>query len=251
MSAWRLEWLRLVRTPRAIALVAVYVIFGLGEPVLVKYLNKILGHAGGGASGIKFTAPPPVPSDGISAYVSQVSLLGLIAVIIIAVGAFNFDARQGLATFLRARAGSMWQLVTPRFAVNAAAAVVAYLLGTLAAWYETSLLIGSLPAAAIGEGAFCGAIYLVFAVALSALTASFIRSTPGAAGVTAVLLIALPIAGSVHSIKYWLPSTLVNAPVDLLDGTRLSHYLPGLTVTIVASAALLATATTRLRTREV
>ena len=36
MSLWRLEWLRLVRTPRALALGAVYLSFGLIEPVLTK-----------------------------------------------------------------------------------------------------------------------------------------------------------------------------------------------------------------------
>lgn len=250
MSSWRLEWLRLVRTPRALALGAVYVIFGLGEPVLAKYLNKLVSHAGG-ARDIRISIPPPVPVDGISAYISEASLIGLIVVVVIATGAFSFDARQGLATFLRTRVSSLWQLLTPRYTVNAAAAIAAYALGTLAAWYETNLLIGSLPVAAMLEGILCAACYLAFAVALSALAASLVRNTLGAVGLTVAVLLALPIAASAHTIQYWLPSTLVNAPVDLITGTHLTRYLPGMGTAVVASALLLAAAAARLRSREV
>ena len=250
MSSWRLEWLRLTRTPRALALAAVYVIFGLGEPVLTKYLSKIISHAGG-AGKIRISIPAPVPSDGINAYVGQVSTIGLIVVVVIAAGAFGFDSKQGLATFLRTRVGSIWQLITPRYTVNAAAAIAAYVLGTLAAWYETNLLIGSLPAAAMFEGMLCEACYLAFVVALSAMAASVVKNTLGAVGLTVVLLLALPIAALAHSIQNWLPSALVNAPYDLVSGTHLSHYLPAIGTALVAAALLLIGTAARLRSREV
>jgi ABC-2 type transport system permease protein len=56
---------------------------------------------------------------------------------------------------------------------------MAYLLGTLAAWYETDLLIGSLPVPGMFAGILCGAAYLVFAVSLTALAASMARSLSG------------------------------------------------------------------------
>ena len=46
--------------------------------------------------------------------VGQVSGIGLIVAVVIAAGAFTFDAHHGLAAFLRTRANSMWQLVAPR-----------------------------------------------------------------------------------------------------------------------------------------
>jgi ABC-2 type transport system permease protein len=250
MNSWRLEWLRLTRTPHALALAAVYVIFGLGEPVLTKYLNKIINHAGG-AQKLRISIPPPIPSDGISAYIGQVSTIGLIVVVVIAAGAFGFDAKQGLATFFRTRVRSIWQLIIPRFTVNAAAAIAAYLLGLLAAWYETNLLIGSLPVAAMFEGMLCAACFLAFAVALSAVAASIVKNTLGAVGLTVVVLLALPIAALAHSIQNWLPSALVTAPVTLIGGTHLTHYLPAIGTALVAAALLLIAAAARLRSREV
>jgi ABC-2 type transport system permease protein len=145
----------------------------------------------------------------------------------------------------------MRQLVLPRFAVSAAAAVAAYLLGTLGAWYETGVLIGSLPVAGMLGGMLCGAVYEAFAVAVTALAASLVRSVVGTIGVALAILIALPIAGSLHVIAAWLPSALVNAPVSLVNGTaHLSHFGPALGVSAAASVSALVAATARLSARE-
>ena len=249
MNLWRLEWLRLVRTPRAIALGAVYIIIGLVEPVVTKYENKLLAHVG---NGVRVYLPPPTPAAGLNSYISEASLVGLIVAVVLAAGALSFDSRHGLATFLRTRVQSTWQLIMPRFGVSAAAAAVAYALGTIAAWYETDLLIGHLPVAGVLAGILCGVVYLAFAVALAALAASFVRSTLATAGTTLAVLLLIPIAGTFGAFANWLPSTLVNAPVDLVSGAhQLSHFIPVLTVTVAASAALLAIAVVRLRAREI
>lgn len=149
MNLWRLEWLRLVRTPRGLALGAVFLVFGLVEPVFTRYQSQLLGRVTGG---VRITFPAPTPAAALSSYVSQVTGIGLIVVVVIAAGAFTFDAHQGLATFLRTRVTSLWQLVTPRFTASAAAACAAYSLGTLAAWYATSVLIAAPPQAPCSPG---------------------------------------------------------------------------------------------------
>ena len=249
MSLWRLEWLRLVRTPRAISLAVVFVAVGLIEPVVTKYQSKIFARVG---NGVKIIAPPPTPADGLNGYVSEVALVGLILVVVLAAGALTFDANKGRAIFLRTRVAGSWQLIAPRVAVTAAAAAVAYLLGTLAAWYETSLLLGSLPAVRVLAGVMCGAVYLTFAVAVTALAASLVRSTIATVGIAFVILLALPVLGSVRVIERWLPSALVSAPVQLVNGAhQLGYFWPALVVAAAASAAALAAATSRLNAREV
>jgi ABC-2 type transport system permease protein len=250
INVWRLEWRRLYRTPRAIALGVVFLAIGLIEPVVTKYENRLFAHVG---NGVRITAPPPTPADALNSYASEVFLIGLILVVVLAAGPFTFDSSPGLSTFLRTRVTNFWQLLGPRFTLSAAAAAVAYLLGTVAAWYETRLLIGSLPAGAVFGGVLCGAVYLAFAVALTALAASLVRGRLGTVGIALALLLALPVVGLLSgTVAQWLPSALVNAPVDLVGGSeQLSHYLPAIGVSIAAGAAALALAVTRLRRREV
>jgi ABC-2 type transport system permease protein len=250
MNLWRLEWLRLTRTPRAVALVAAFVLLGLVEPVVTRYESTLLG--GQAAGGVRIYLLPPKPADGLRSYISNASLIGLIVAVTLAAGALSVDSRPGLAVFLRTKTTGIWQLIMPRFTVGAAAAAVAYILGTFAAWYETDLLIGSLPLGGMLAGILCGTAYLVFAVAVTALATSLTRSTLAAVGITLALLLVLPIIGTVHAADTWLPSTLVTAPVDLVSGAHhLAHFLPTLAVTVAASAAALALAVLRLRTREI
>ena len=195
---------------------AVLIVLGLLEPVATRYQSQIFSRVG---NGVRISFPPVIPAAGVGSYVGELGGIGLIVVVVIAAGAFSFDAHRGLAIFLRTRVGSIWQLVTPRFAVNAAAAATACLLGTLAAWYET---------------------------------ASMVRSTLATVGITLAVLLLLPIAGTLRAVDRWLPTTLATAPVDLLNGAhRLSHHLPTFAVAVVVSAAALAIAVLRLRTREI
>ena len=249
MSLWRLEWLRLVRTPRALALGMVFVVIGLVEPVVTRYENDLLGHVGGG---VRVTMPPPTPGDGVNSYVTEVTLIGLILAVALAAGALSFDTKRGLATFLRTRVDSIWQLVIPRFGVNAAAAVAAYVLGTLAAWYETRVLIGPLPAGGMLAGMLCGVVYFTLAVAVAAFAASWIRSTIGAVGVALGILLLLPAAAVIRPMANWLPSALVNAPVDLVNGTdQLTHFVPALVVSLAATTVALLAAARLLARREI
>lgn len=249
MNLWRLEWLRLFRTPRALSLGAVYLAIGLIEPVATKYASTLLAHAGRGAV---IRLPKPTPVDALSSYVGEASLVGLIVLVAVAASALGFDSSPGLSAFFRTRVRSMWQLVAPRFAAYAAAGALAYLLGTLAAWYETRLLIGTLSAAGLFAGLLCAVVYLAFAVALTALATSLARNTVASAGITLAILLALPLLADVHVISDWVPSALVGAPADLVAGShQLSHYLPALAVAVVAAAGALALAVRLLQAREI
>jgi ABC-2 type transport system permease protein len=249
MSLWRLEWLRLTRTPRALALGLVFVVIGLIEPVATKYENRLLGHGGGG---VKVTLPPPTPADGLNSYVSEATLIGLILAVAFTAGSMSFDGRPGLATFLRTRAGSTWQLVAPRFALNAGAAAAAYVLGTLGAWYETQLLIGPLPPAGMLAGMLCGAVYFTLAAAVTAFAAALVRSTIGTVGIALGLLILLPVVSVIRPIANWLPSALVGAPASLVNGSyQLPHLVPALGVAVAGTAAALAAAVRLLGRREI
>jgi ABC-2 type transport system permease protein len=249
MTLWRLEWLRLTRTPRALSLAAIFIFFGLLEPALTRYQSQIFSHLG---NGVRISFPTATPAQAIGSYASELGGIGLIVVVVLAAGPFSFDAHRGLATFLRTRVAGFQRLVAPRFAVTATAAATAYLLGALAAWYETTLLIRAPAAAGMLGGILCGAVYLTFAVAVTALAASTVRSTLATVGIALAVLFLLPIAGTYHPVANWLPSALTGAPVALLNGTHhLAHYLPAFTTAVVASGAALTLAVLRLRAREI
>ena len=98
--------------------------------------------------------------------------------------------------------------------------------GPLAAWYETALLLGSLPAGPCSPGLLCESMYLVFAIAVVAAAASYARGTLATIGIALGVLIALSIMGSLGAVHDWLPSTFPGATVELLSTTQALRLRP-------------------------
>jgi ABC-2 type transport system permease protein len=248
VNLWRLEWLRLVRTRRLVAIVAVYLFFGLTGPVSVRYLPEILGRAGNGRFNIDL--PPPVPADGIAQFVGNAAQICLLVVVLVSASALAFDARREMAIFLRTRIDSVRRILVPALTINAIAAVVGLGLGTAAAWYETAALIGGLPAGRMLIGFGYGALFLVFSVALVGAVASLVRGTLGAAGISLVVLLAMAVLGSFGQLGHWLPTGLAGAMAAVVGDGDPVDYLPAVGVSAVATAALVWLATVMGSRRE-
>ncbi len=247
MTLWRLEWLRLVRTHRWMIIVGAYLLFGVVGPLTAAYLQDIIGQFGGEMT---IVAPDPTPADGIGQFIGNASQLGLLAVIIVGVGALAVDARPELAAFLRTRVPRAWTLLLPRYVATLSVAAAALVIGTGAAWGLTSALIGDLPAAAMIVGTLSGILYLAFAVAVLAAVSGFTRSQPTTVFAALAVLLVLPLIGLVPAIKPWLPSELISAVAAMVAGAPAGDFVRAVATTVVATAGLLALATHRFGRRE-
>jgi ABC-2 type transport system permease protein len=235
MNLWRLEWLRLLRTHRLLALVGIYVFFGLTGPLTARYLSALLGRLG--TEGVRVEFPEPVPADGVAQFVGNTSQLGLLVVVLVAASALAFDARREMAIFLRTRVRTVRDIVLPAYLVNAGAAVMGLVAGSLAAWYETVVLLGGLPVGPMLTGMALSALFLVFAVSLTAAVASVVRGVAATAGITLAGLLGLAILGGLTPVGRWLPNRLAGSMTDLVRGAAVTDFVPALITSLVATAA--------------
>lgn len=240
MTLWRLEWLRLVRTRRWIALFGVFVFFGFLGPFTARYLGEIVAFAGGELDGATIEFPPPVPADGLGQYVSNAMQIGTLVAVIVAAGALAFDAVPEMGVFLRTRVPSRRAILVPRIVTVALAVSGAYLLGAGVAWYETWVLIGAPDAGAVLAGAGYGLVFLLFVVALVAAAAQRASSVLGTVMISIVALLVMPIFGVAQAVGRWLPTHLAGALGAIPAGTAdPGDYLGATAVTVVAAFLLL------------
>lgn len=237
MTLWRLEWLRLVRTKKWVALAAVYVVFGLIGPLTARYIKEILSRVGN-SDGTVITVPDPTPPDGMAQFVSNAAQIGTLVVVIVAAGALAFDAIPEMGVFLRTRVRPAWRILLPRLVVSFLAAAGAFVAGAGVAWYETWALIGALNPGRVLAGVALGVVFLAFVVALTAAVAQRVRRVLGTVMTSLVILVTMPILGLAPAIARWLPTSLSNALADLPAGGTMNNYWPALGVTVVATALL-------------
>lgn len=247
MNLWRLEWLRMTRTRRWVVVLAVFAFFGILGPFSARYIGEILERFGGG---VEVTFPEPIPADGIAQYVGNVQQLGLLVLIMVAAGALTMESRYEMAVFLRTRVKDPFRLLLPRYVVVAGTGIVAFLVGTLLAWYETSVLIGAPDPGAITIGSALFAVYLLFAVAVVALAGALLKGVVPTVITALAVLLVLPLFGLVPAVGDWLPSHLVGALDGLLRGNEASGYLKSVAVTLVCVVGLLYSTVRILERRE-
>ncbi|MDJ0923715.1 MAG: hypothetical protein QNJ77_04055 [Acidimicrobiia bacterium] len=236
MNLWRLEVIRLFRTKRWIALLGVYVFFGLVGPLSARYIREILESFGGG---VQVILEDPVAADGIASYVSNAAQIGLLVSVGIAAAALAFDAKPQMGIFLRTRVRHVGEIIAPRYLTMAAAVAIAFTAGSIAALYESTVLMGSLPIGGWLLGTILGCLYLVFAIAVVAAVAGKTQSVLVTVVVTIGVLLLLPILGIAPAIGEWLPSHLVGAMDALVRDTGIADYWRATAVTIVSTGVAL------------
>jgi len=250
MTLWRLEWTRLVRSKRWIALVGVFVFFGLLGPLTARYLAQILQFAGTDSQGVTITFPDPVPADGMAQYISNALQIGTLVVVIVAAGALAFDAIPEMGVFLRTRVPSFWRILTPRLIIPFVATAGAFVVGTVAAWYETWVLLGALPVGAVLLGTALGILFFAFIIAVVAAVAQWARSLLATVMWSLGVFLVLPIVGIVGVLKPWMPTVLGNALTELTAGASATGFWRSTVVAIVAIPALIWLAERGARRRE-
>ncbi|WP_067497092.1 hypothetical protein [Actinoplanes sp. TFC3] len=237
MTLWRLEWARLIRTRRLLALFGAYLFFGLTGPFSARYLSDILSQIS--TPGVEIKLPDPVAADGIAQFISNASQIGLLVVVLVAASALALDARREMAIFLRTRVSGTHAIVLPAYTATTVVAATSLLAGALAAWYETAVLIGNLPVLRLLLGIGLGFLHLAFVVAVVAFVANLVRGVLATAGVTLVVLILMSLLANFGSLGRWLPSALSSAMAALVRDTEPGVFLPAAIVAVLATVALL------------
>jgi len=247
MTLWRLEWLRLWRTRRVVAVAGVFILFGFIGPISAYYLPRLVAHAG---DGIQVIVPPAVPPDGITAYLHNSLQLGALVAVIVAAASLTLDARPPLAIFYRTRVLRPAQLMLTRYVPVTLVTMAAFVAGTMVAWYETDVVLGAIHPVRLLIGVALELPYLAFVTAVVAGATAVVRGTLATIGVGLGTIILLPIASAFDVVARWSPSSLADSLDASVRGEAIHVYSGPMAVTLVATVGLLALACVKANTRE-
>jgi ABC-2 type transport system permease protein len=246
MGPWRLELLRIWRTRRLIALAATFLILGLGSPVLTYYLPDLVKNS---ANGIQIILPEQTAADGIASFASNIAQLGTLVVVVVSAATLAIDADPGLAAFYRTRIRRPLPLVMPRYLVVTAASIAALALGTLGAWYETTVLLGSVPFGSLMLGFALEALWLCFVTSIVAFFTSTLRGVLSAVGASIAFLLGLSLLGSLTAASSWMPTRLSGSGAAFIQDAT-GNIWHAILVTGLATIAAISLAIYRFGHRE-
>jgi ABC-2 type transport system permease protein len=247
MGPWRLELVRIWRTQRWIALGAIFLLLGIADPVAARYLPEL---AKVGGHGPQITVATPTPGQGVSMFVNSLSQIGTLVVVVVAAASLSVDARPSLSAFYRTRLRRPVLLLLPRYLTTTVASLVALAVGTLGAWYETTVLLGAVPFGKLMLGLALEALWFCFVTSLVALFTGTIRGIAGVVCASIAALLALVAAGSVfRGVSSWLPTKLVGTAANIVQ-QPVGNVWHAVIVSAVAAVAAVSLGINRLGRRE-
>jgi ABC-2 type transport system permease protein len=224
----------LLRTGRWIALAAVFILFGLADPILTRYLGQLL-RGSTGDTYIHITVTSPRPSDAVNSYFSNITTLGTLVTVVVAGLAFTLRANPPLAMLYLTHFPRRAKLLTPRLATAATATFVAAAIGGAAAAYETTLLIGAPAAGPTTAGVAISAAGMLFAVAITFLSASLFRGQVAAIAVAlAAVFVVVPLTDLIPGVRRIGPNAFNALPVTL----QTTAWTPSDTWSVIVTAGL-------------
>ncbi|MHB8868357.1 MAG: ABC transporter permease [Thermoleophilia bacterium] len=188
------ELRELLKTLRVIILPAVFLLFGMGGPALIRLLPTLLESAG--AEGVDMSLPDFGPADGFGQFLELSRQMGLLAVIVVYMGIVSGERRDGMLATLFVKPVSRLAYLTTRWLVNGAYVALSFVAGGAVAYLYTLLLLGRV---GFGTAATATGLYLTYVLLAFSWTTFFsawMKSPPAAAGLSILPLFLLPIIGT-------------------------------------------------------
>ncbi|MGC4189906.1 MAG: hypothetical protein QM589_01550 [Thermomicrobiales bacterium] len=221
-TLWRIELLRVWRTRRLIGLLFTYCFFGFADPILARYMAEIIGSAAN-TDQMQITVADPIPADGMVGYLGSAMQIGLMVGLAMLVSA--------CAIFSRTRRKDIWTLLVPRLTVSLAAITIAFTLA-MAAWYETTVLIGVPSPSGMMRLWIVGFCYQLAFGALAFLLTGIVRSVGTTTAIAIVAVLLSSILTTWPAIARWSPVGLTDYP-GIYRGT--AEMLPAIAASLIVA----------------
>lgn len=199
-----------LRTYRLLIVVAVFFVFGLGTPLMLKYLYALVP-----AENIAISIPEFTTADVVKSFISSLGQLGLIAAILVAMGSVATERESGTAAMTLSKPVGCGSFILAKLAALAVTFGVAIAVGAVGCYLYTVVLFGNPGGLDFFIATLLGALYLLFCLAVTVMYSSFVKSPIAAGGLSLVTLAAIAGTAGLRGMKDYSPGALLSWAEDV------------------------------------
>lgn len=247
---FRKEMLDLWRSYKWLWVPLVFLALGMMQPAATYYLPQIIDSFGGLPEGTVIEIPTPSSGDVLAEALSQLGVIGVLVLVLAAMGVLIAERNSGAAAMLLVKPVSFGAYISSKWAAANLLMLVSVFIGQIGAWYYTIVLFESFPLSTVLLSSLVFALWLSFVLSVLIFISVFLRSTPPVAFVTLIVALVLGMLTQLFgSAMAWSPSRLQSYAMALLTGEAESALVPLMT-TIALIVALVAATIFLFRRRQ-
>ena len=220
-----------LRTYKFLIIAAVFLLFGLATPLMLKYLPELLKLAG---EEIIIEIPPATAVQALAEYADTAVQLCVLMAVLMAMGAIAKERESGTAAMTLSKPVSRGAFVLAKLIAMSTSFLVALGLASAACYGYTVILIGEADALAFLVLNLLLGLFLVFCLSVTLLFSSLFRSQLAAGGLALAILIGQALMAGVPWIGDYMPAGLISWGTGLLSGTASSAWIAvGATLAVI------------------
>lgn len=221
MSQWLAlygkENLEMVRNAKWLWLPLVFIAIGVSQPITSYYTPQILESMGGLPDGAIISLPVPTAHEVAAQTLSQFGTLGLLVLVLAAMGLVSAERRSGVAVLIMIKPVPHVSYITAKWAGIQSLTLVSFACGYAASMYYTAALFGPLEAGPLAEGFAVYALWLMFIVTVTVFLSAWLRSAAGIASASIAAAALLSAAGGLlREYMPWNPALLASHAATVL-----------------------------------
>jgi ABC-2 type transport system permease protein len=249
VAALRKELQQQWHTKRMLVVLSVFMLFGLGSPLIAKFTPELLRTIEG-AEQFADLIPTPSAEDAMDQYVKNITQFGFIIALLLGMGAVAGEKERGMTAMILSKPMPRWSFVVSKFVAQALVYALGFLLAALGAHYYTLILFDGFNLSLfLVSNALLWVWLLVFA-AITLLGSTIGQTTAAASGMALLGSVLLLLAGSLPKIGAFAPSGLVAWASQLGLGGNVTANSGALVANIVIIVVSLITAVAVFETQE-
>jgi ABC-2 type transport system permease protein len=219
VTAVRKEIIQQWRTKRFLAVLAVFLLFGLGSPLISSMVPELVKSEPGGEELVKLL-PPPSAADGVASYIEFIGTFGYIMVILLGMNAVAGEKESGTAGLILSKPMPRWAFVLSKFMAQSLVYSLAVVVGALAVYYCTVILFGAMDMLIIIKISLLLLLWLLTYAAVALLGSVIGRTIATAAGAGLGLSVLIMLARNIPHVGKWTPSGLMGWASALMQNVE-------------------------------
>jgi len=228
------EMLEMGRSYKLLWVPVVFILLGVMQPVTMYYLPELLAASGDISAELASALAVPSAPEVMAQVLNQYNTIGILLVVIAGMNVVAGERYSGTAALVLVRRVTPAQFIVAKWLGHITLITLSYALSYLAAWYYSSIMMGSLE---WGTTLQAGAIYLCWILLGSSIIVLFSTVLKGGAAalVSILLLVVLTMSYSLLPSWFsWSPARLAPDAMSLLSGTGSVNIAGPLLLTALA-----------------
>ena len=203
-----------LKTYKLLIVAAVFLLLGLGTPLLIKYTPQLIEMAG---EDLVIEMPPPSAAMAIAEYTSTIGQIGVLVAVLVAMGAVARERSRGTAAIVLSKPVSMGAFLMAKLTAMSATFIGALILGSVACYTYTVLLIESADITTFLALNLLIALFLVVCLSVTLFFSSIFRNQLAAGGIALAIIIMQALLTQVPVFGDYLPARMIVWGTDLIE----------------------------------